>query len=105
MNFAISKTPNCVQDPTFTLASTPSALFASRTINADGESGFVRLNSFTLLHGGSYAMTLDAAVDAQTTQITFNVKIVDPCIRAVFETNPAPINNMVITMPTIIPTT
>lgn len=48
MTFAISKTPNCVQDPTFTLASTPSAAFASRTIGADGESGYVRITGLTL---------------------------------------------------------
>jgi hypothetical protein len=48
MTFAISKTPNCVQDPTFTLASTPAAAFSSRTINVDGESGYVRITGLTL---------------------------------------------------------
>jgi hypothetical protein len=52
MTFAISKTPNCVQDPTFTLTSAPAASFSSRTINADGESGYVRINGATLLDGG-----------------------------------------------------
>ena len=58
MNFAISKTPNCVQDPTFTLASTPAAAFSSRTINADGERGYVRITGIPLSDQGSYSMTL-----------------------------------------------
>jgi hypothetical protein len=99
MTFAISKTPNCVQDPTFTLASTPAAAFSSRTINADGESGYVRINGATLANLGTYSLTLTAAVDSKTTVSSFTVIILDPCARAVFETNPAPLSDMTVIMP------
>jgi hypothetical protein len=105
MTFSISKTPNCVQDPTFTLASTPTAVFASRTVNANGESGYVRLTGATLANIGTYSMTLTAIVDAQTTTNAFTMIIMDPCKRAIFETTPAPILMMTITMPSSGPTT
>jgi len=99
MTFSISKTPNCVQDPTFTLASTPAAAFASRTVNANGESGYVRVTGATLADIGTYSMTLTAVVDAQTTTNAFTVIILDPCKRAVFETSSAPLSTMTIVMP------
>jgi len=84
MNFAISKTPNCVQDPTFTLASSPAAAFLSRTINADGESGYVRISGETLSDLGTYSMTLTSVVDSVTSTSSFTVIILDPCKRAIF---------------------
>ena len=99
MTFAISKTPNCVQDPTFTLGSTPAAVFSSRTINADGESGYVRISGHTLSNLNTYSMTLTAVVDAQTTVSSFTVIIKDPCKRAVFQTTPAPLSDMTMNMP------
>jgi hypothetical protein len=105
MTFSISKTPNCVQDPTFTLASTPTSAFTSRTVNADGESGYVRVNGAVLADGGQYSMTLTANLDSATVTNNFIVKIIDPCIRAIFETSPNPLATMTVTMPTAGPTT
>jgi hypothetical protein len=105
MTFAISKTPNCVQDPTFTLASTPAAAFSSRTINADGESGYVRIAGYLLPDGGTYSMSLKADLDVATVTNVFIVKIIDPCIRAIFEMVPSPTLDMTITMPTSGPST
>ena len=46
MFFSVTKTPNCVQDPTFTLA--PALTFVTETVNADGESGKVSIHDATL---------------------------------------------------------
>jgi hypothetical protein len=99
MNFVITKSPNCSQDPTFTLASTPAAAFASRTIGADGESGYVRITGATLTNQGSYAMTLTATLDSATQISSFTVVIKDPCKRSIFETSPNPLLTMNISMP------
>lgn len=105
MTFALTKTPNCVQDPTFTLTSTPAAAFASRTINADGESGYIRITGATLLDQGTYAMTLTADLDGTTKTASFTVIILDPCKRAVFLTNPNPLSTMNVALPSTGPTT
>ena len=105
MTYTISKTPNCTQNPIFTLTPTPAATFASNNINGNGVSGFVRINGATLANGGTYSMTLSAGLDSATVTNNFIVKIVDPCIHSIFETVPAPINTMAVTMPTAGPTT
>ena len=44
-------------------------------------------------------MTLTALVDSKTASAAFTVIIKDPCSRAVFQTNPAPLADMTVTMP------
>ena len=100
LTFAVTKTPNCVQNPTFTLASTPAASFSSYTLNTDGVSGYVRITGATLSNQGSYSMTLNSALDTASVTPSFTVIILDPCKRSIFETSPNPIVKMTITMPT-----
>jgi hypothetical protein len=46
MFFSVTKTPNCVQDPAFTL--TPALAFVTATVAGDGESGTVSIHDATL---------------------------------------------------------
>jgi hypothetical protein len=45
---------------------------------------------------GSYTQTLTATVNGVSVSKSFTVQIKDPCSYAVFETDPAPIANMVV---------
>jgi hypothetical protein len=102
LTFVISKTPNCVQDPTFTL-SPDNQTWLTKTINVDGESGFIRTNGATLANIGTYARTLTAVVDAQTTPVSFTVVIKDPCQASNFVNGSTPAD-IIITMPSAGPT-
>jgi len=75
----------------------------TKTINADGESGFIRTNGATLSNLGTYARTLTAVVDAQTTPVSFTIIIKDPCQASTFVAGTTPAN-IVITMPSAGPT-
>ena len=97
MTFGISKTPNCAQNPTFTLS--PSLTFITRSVNVDGVSGKVTVNGATLSDLSTNAMTLSAVVDGVTASVAFTVIIKDPCSRSVFQTMPAPLSDMTVTMP------
>jgi hypothetical protein len=99
-NYAVTKTPNCAQNPTFTLSQTLS--FITSTNNADNISGVVTINNATLANKGTYAMTLAASVDGKTASAAFTIIIKDPCSRAVFQTSPAPLSNMTVTMPSAV---
>lgn len=63
-NYAVTKSPNCAQNPTFTFNQT--LTFLTKTNNADNISGVVTINNATLAHKGTYAMTLTASVDSKT---------------------------------------
>ena len=89
MDYSIVKTPNCLQDPTWTL--TTANAFTVNTGNADGESGKVQVTGATLSHLGTYPMTLTATLDGVTVSTSFTIVIKDPCKRAIFITSPYPV--------------
>lgn len=64
------------------------------------------MSGATIADHGSYTQTLTATVDGVSVSKSFTVQIKDPCSYAVFETDPAPIANMVVEMvnPTTDPT-
>jgi hypothetical protein len=96
MNYAVTKSPNCAQNPTWSLV--PSLAFITKAENADNVSGKVTINNATLADVSSNSMTLTAQVDSQTATASFTVIIKDPCSRAVFENMPAP-SDMTVTIP------
>lgn len=51
-NYAVTKSPNCAQNPNFTLNQSPTFLTISN--NSDNISGVVTINNATLAHKGSY---------------------------------------------------
>ena len=71
------------------------------TNNADNISGVVTINNATLSNVNTYAMTLSAVVDGVTASAAFTVIIKDPCSRSVFQTSPAPLVDMMVTMPSL----
>ena len=102
LNWAISKTPNCVQDPTYTLAVDDQS-WLTNNVNADGESGYLRTNGATLANLGQFVRTLTAVVDAQTQVVSFTINIKDPCQASTFVDGATPAD-MTITMPSAGPT-
>jgi hypothetical protein len=82
MDYAVIKSPNCAQNPTWSLS--PSLSFVTKAENADNFSGKVSINNATLSHVSTNTMTLTAVVDAKTATSSFTVIIKDPCSRAVF---------------------
>ena len=56
MNYAVTKTPNCAQNPTWSLS--PSLSFVTRAENAGNISGVVTINNATLANLSSNSMTL-----------------------------------------------
>ena len=58
MNYAVTKTPNCAQNPTWSLS--PSLSFVTRAENAGNISGVVTINNATLANLSSNSMTLTA---------------------------------------------
>jgi hypothetical protein len=103
MNFSVAITPNCASSTTFALS--PNLNFVMQSTNADGNSGKVTINNATLADKGTFAMTLTATVDGKTASIAFTIIIKDPCSRAVFQTTPAPLSNMTVTMPSAVTST
>jgi len=61
MNYAVTKSPNCAQNPTWSL--NPSLSFVYKAENADNLSGVVTINNATLYHVSTNIMTLTAVVD------------------------------------------
>jgi hypothetical protein len=82
INYAVTKSPNCAQNPTWSLS--PSLSFVTKAENADNLSGEVSINNATLSHVSNNSMTLTAVVDGKTATSSFTVIIKDPCSRAVF---------------------
>ncbi len=58
MNYAVTKTPNCAQNPTWSLS--PSLSFVTKAENLDNLSGVVTINNATLANLSSNLMTLTA---------------------------------------------
>ena len=58
MNYAVTKTPNCAQNPTWSLS--PSLSFVTKAENANNISGVVTINNATLANLSSNSMTLTA---------------------------------------------
>ena len=58
MNYAVTKTPNCAQNPTWSLS--PSFSFVTRAENAGNISGVVTINNATLANLSSNSMALTA---------------------------------------------
>jgi hypothetical protein len=58
MNYAVTKTPNCAQNPTWSLS--PSLSFVTKAENLDNLSGVVTINNATLANLSSLLMTLTA---------------------------------------------
>ena len=58
MNYAVTKTPNCAQNLTWSLSQSLS--FVTKVENADNLSGVVTINNATLANVNSYLMTLSA---------------------------------------------
>jgi hypothetical protein len=73
MNYAVTKSPNCAQNPTWSLV--PSLAFITKAENADNVSGKVTINNATLADVSSNSMTLTAQVDSQTATASFTVII------------------------------
>ena len=71
--FATTKTPNCAQNPSFTLNSNPS--FISESTNLDGLSGKVSVSGATLSNVGIYQINLNGVVDSQTVSLAFTIII------------------------------
>ena len=82
MNYAVTKSPNCAQNPTWSMS--PSLSFVTKTENAGNLSGVITINNATLSNVSSNLMTLTAVVDGKTATASFTVIIKDPCSRAVF---------------------
>lgn len=62
MNYAVTKSPNCAQNPTWSMS--PSLSFVTKAENAGNLSGVITINNATLSNVSSNLMTLTAAVDA-----------------------------------------
>ena len=73
MNYAVTKSPNCAQNPTWSLS--PTLAFITKAENADNVSGKVTINNATLTDFSSNSMTLTAQVDSQTATASFTVII------------------------------
>jgi hypothetical protein len=73
MSYAVTKTPNCTQNPTWSLS--PSLSFVTKAENADNLSGVVTVNNATLANLSSNSMKLTAKVDSQTALSSFTVII------------------------------
>jgi hypothetical protein len=82
MNYAVTKSPNCAQNPTWSMS--PSLSFVTKAENAGDLSGVITINNATLSNVSSNLMTLTAVVDGKTATASFTVIIKDPCSRAVF---------------------
>ena len=61
MNYAVTKSPNCAQNPTWSFS--PSLTFVTKAEDAGNMSGVVSINNATLSNVSSNSMTLTAAVD------------------------------------------
>jgi hypothetical protein len=103
MNYAVTKSPNCAQNPTWSMS--PSLSFVTKAENMGDLSGIITINNATLSNVSSNLMTLTAVVDGKTAIASFTVIIKDPCSRAVFLTSPAPLTNMTVTTPSAATTT
>jgi hypothetical protein len=73
INYAVIKSPNCAQNPTWSLS--PSLSFITKAENADNLSGVVTINNATLSHVSTNLMTLTAAVGVKTATSSFTVII------------------------------
>ena len=58
MNYAVTKTPNCAQNLTWSLSQSLS--FVTKVENVDNLSGVVTINNATMANVNSYLMTLSA---------------------------------------------
>jgi hypothetical protein len=58
MYYAVTKSPNCAQNPTWSLS--PPLSFVTKVENADNVSGAVTINNATAANVNSYLMTLSA---------------------------------------------
>ena len=63
--------------------------------------GNVQVNGAVIADHGTYSYTLTAAIaaDAKSIALNFDVIIKDPCSTAIFQTSPAPIVNMNVSIP------
>ena len=72
MNYAVTKSPNCAQNPTWSMS--PSLAYITKAENQDNMSGVITISN-TLSNVSSNAMTLTASVDGKEVKSDFTVII------------------------------
>jgi hypothetical protein len=101
--FAIAQSPSCNKTITFTLTQTgPATPYITVSLSGvTSIAGNVQVNGAVIADHGTYSYTLSAtiAADSQSIASNFNVIIKDPCSTAVFQTSPAPILDMIVSIP------
>lgn len=67
-----------------------------KLVNLLADKVSVSVDGATLNDIGNFPVTLTASVDGVTADANFNVIVLDPCQRAVFETNPNPFSDVLL---------
>lgn len=102
LTFVTSQTPACGNTVTFTISPTQTFLSLPSPTSSAGN---VRISGASFSNIGTYSETLTSTVNGQTVTANFSVVIEDPCKTAVFQTFPAPLSTMYISIPSVAITT
>jgi len=94
--YSVTKTPLCLQGPTFTLsAGSPAFIF-----NSPGSfGGTLSINGALPFNKGTYTFDLTAVVDGKTAVKTITLQVQDLCEGAIIQATPATLSTMLVTMP------
>jgi hypothetical protein len=97
------QSPSCNKTISFTLAQTsPATTYTPVSLSGmTSFAGNVQINGAVIADHATYFYTLTAAIaaDSQSIVSNFNIVIKNPCSTAVFQTFPAPIVDMTVSIP------
>ena len=93
--YSVTKTPLCMQSPTFTLPPCPTFILNTSA----GDAGSIVVNGATLANVGLHVLSLIANVDLSTTSLQVEIDIQNPCKSSQIVTSPTTIPAITAVMP------